>query len=274
MAVGKLAKIIKSRLGHGARVVTGDFRARERFGLVYRRQYAYGLLRSADIAKYFGHSKVTACEFGVASGAGLVNMIQVAEKVTALTGVAFDIFGLDTGTGIPEGSGYKDHPEIWGSGDYPLNDHDGLMKRIAGRGELILGDIKDTVEPFLERIDATAPLGFIAIDVDVYTGAHHAIKCLLGESDRCLPAVSMYFDDVNNFFANRWCGELLAIEEFNTVNPMRKIDMDRSQRHQGKKWFDRMYVCHVLDHPARNAAPEDRGAKKNVGGNSPPGVLH
>jgi hypothetical protein len=48
----------------------GDFRARERYGLIARPNYLYGMLRAADVAKYFGKHRVTAVEFGVASGAG------------------------------------------------------------------------------------------------------------------------------------------------------------------------------------------------------------
>src|SRR5665213_2395726 len=51
-------------------------RGRERFGLVDRQNYLYGMLRAADCAKYFGKTSVTAFEFGVASGAGILNMIS------------------------------------------------------------------------------------------------------------------------------------------------------------------------------------------------------
>ena len=65
----------------------------------------------------------------------------------------------------------------------------------------------------------------------------------------------MYFDDVTFFFANRWAGELAAIEEFNAENSSRKIDIDRSlpggRRDPSAPWYRNMYACHVLDHLAR-----------------------
>jgi hypothetical protein len=64
----------------------------------------------------------------------------------------------------------------------------------------------------------------------------------------------MYFDDVGDFFSNRWCGELAAIEEFNAEALPRKIDQDRSLRYRRLPyvpWYDHMYVCHILDHEAR-----------------------
>jgi hypothetical protein len=35
----------------------GDFRAREQYGLIPRANYLYGMLRAADVAKYFGKKR-------------------------------------------------------------------------------------------------------------------------------------------------------------------------------------------------------------------------
>src|SRR5205085_2317465 len=67
----------------------GDFRERELYGLIPRANYMYGMLRAADVARFFGRSHVTACEFGVATGMGLTNMVEVAEQIEAETGVRF-----------------------------------------------------------------------------------------------------------------------------------------------------------------------------------------
>lgn len=282
-----------SRSGSAAgRRIKGSptFREQERAGELQRAHYAYGLLRAADIARYFGRKETTVCEFGVATGGGLLNMISLAEQLSVESGVRFRIVGFDTGHGLPEPQGYKDHPEIWSAGDYPMQSDEELARRIRGRAELVLGDVKDTVESFLATLDAAAPLGFIAVDVDVYTSTTHALRCLSGRPELYNPAISMYFDDVAHFFANRWCGELAALREFNDGHEFRKIDHDRTQRHgqprptgagddpvfrtaNPQKWFQRMYVCHVLDHPARNTPDSDRPRKVSVGGNFPPGVI-
>ena len=258
-----------------SRTPAPDFRERERNAQIHRPHYAYGILKCADVAKLYGLKEVTICEFGVASGGGLKNMIRIADAVTEFTGVKFRIYGFDTGTGIPETSGYKDHPEIWSPGDYPLIEKDELLKTIDGKAELIFGDIQETIHPFIEQLSQAAPIGFLAIDVDVYTGTHHALKCLVHD-DPCLylPAVGLYFDDITVYFANRWCGELLAIEEFNEANTLRKIDHDRTVRHFHRPWFTKMFVCHVFDHPVRRELPSERVQKMKPGGNFPPGVLH
>jgi hypothetical protein len=52
-----------------------------------------------------------AAEFGVANGAGLLNMCEIAARVTRETGVGFRIVGFDAGTGLPQPIDYRDHPE-------------------------------------------------------------------------------------------------------------------------------------------------------------------
>lgn len=238
---------------------TGDFRTRERHGLVHRANYAYGMLRAADNARYFGHDEVTVVEFGVASGAGLVNMSDVAKLIFEETGVRFRIYGFDTGAGLPAVTGYKDHPEIWNAGDFAMEDRTALEKRLAGRAAIIWGDIAQTIDDFVRSLSADAPVGFVSIDVDIYSGTMAALKIFDGDVSKYLPAVSMYFDDVSFFFANNWAGELAAINDFNESHQMRKIDRDRSlptSRRPGipSAWYNSMYACHFLDHPSRQSS--------------------
>jgi hypothetical protein len=242
---------------------TGTFRQREQYGLVSRAAYAYGMLRAADLARFLGKSKVTVCEFGVATGNGLMNMVELAGPIREETGVEVKVVGLDTGAGLPTVEGYKDHPELWSVGDFSMTNKDELTRRVGGRAELIFGDIKDTVDGFVAGLDESAPIGFISVDVDIYSGARSALRCLQGRPELYTPAVSLYCDDVQFFFANRWCGELAAIEEFNEENALRKIDVDRSlPGHRPilhTAWYGAMFVCHVLDHESRQRPRERTG---------------
>jgi hypothetical protein len=260
-ALGDLRRKVWSRL-FGRRSWLrrhGSFREREQAGLVERPNYAYGMLRAADVARYFGKDAVTAVEFGVASGAGLLNLVELAERVRAETGVRFRVVGFDTGAGLPVVEGHKDHPEIWSPGDFVMESREALLARIGGRAELIFGDVADTVDGFVAGLDPAAPLGFVSVDVDLYTGSRSALRCLRGRPELYCPAISMYFDDVSFFFANEWCGELASIREFNEENELRKIGLDRSLpagRDPGTPWHRSMYVAHVLDHPDRTRPRE------------------
>ena len=238
----------------------GSFRDREQFGLISRANYLYGMLRAADCAKYFGKTRVTAIEFGVASGAGLLNMADLAQLIQAETGIEFDIVGFDTGQGLPQVQGYKDHPEIWNPGDFAMEDRESLVRKLKGRAKVIWGDIADTIGLFTESVDPAVPIGFVSVDVDIYSATKSALRCLAGHPEKYMPAISMYFDDVSFFFANEWAGELAAIAEFNNEQALRKIGQDRSlPGHRPIKadgWYSAMYVCHVLDHPARQTPVE------------------
>ncbi|MGC8640735.1 MAG: hypothetical protein ACP5XB_12765 [Isosphaeraceae bacterium] len=239
----------------------GTFREREELGLLPRPNYAYGMLRAADLARYLGLKQVTACEFGVATGAGLTAMIDHAADIEREAGVRFRIVGFDTGTGLPRVGGYEDHPELWAPGDFAMVNKDELTKRIEGRAELLLGDISDTVCGFVASLAREAPLGFVSVDVDIYSATCSALRCFEGPAEHYLPAISIYFDDVSFYFANRWCGELRAIDEFNRDHELRKIDIDRGLIHRGIEvpalWHSRMYVAHILDHEFR-AHPVER----------------
>jgi hypothetical protein len=238
----------------------GDFRTRESYGLLSRANYVYGMLRAADVAKYFGKNRVTVVEFGVASGFGLLNMISRAPEIEKETGIELRIVGFDTGHGLPPVFGYKDHPELWSQGDFAMEDRETLVRKVGDRAEIIWGDIADTIGPFTDTIDSNAPLGFISIDVDIYTATKAALQCLASRPEKYNPAVSMYFDDVSFFFANQWAGELAAIAEFNENHKFRKIGRDCSlPGHRPIKadgWYSSMYVGHIFDHEMRQMPRE------------------
>ena len=234
----------------------GTVRQKERYNVLHRQTYAYGLFRAADIAKHYGKHSVTVCEFGVASGAGLLNMINLANKISTETKVDFRIVGFDSGEGLPELKGYKDHPEIWAAGDYPMPNRDELVEKIGDSAELMFGDIADTVSWFIATLDSKCPLGFISIDVDLYTSTKSVLRCLEARPELYNPAVSIYCDEVSFYVSNKWCGELAAIREFNAENNLRRIDTDRSlpgsRLFRDSFWYKNMFVCHILDHEARN----------------------
>jgi hypothetical protein len=231
----------------------GGFRAKVAFDLVRRRQHAYALLQCADWALAHGLNKLTVLECGVASGIGLWNMIDVGRKVTRLTSVQFEFVGFDTGTGLPQPRDYRDHPERFQGGDYPMPE--GLRRSLPSNARLVLGDLADTVPPFVAELSAQAPIGFVAVDLDYYSSTRQALKLLEGPPECYLPVTLMFFDDIGFPTANDFCGERLAINEFNDAHELRKIELDRFLRYRrvykNSNWLDRLYQLHVLDHPAR-----------------------
>jgi hypothetical protein len=242
----------------------GNYKMRIACDLVVRQQYAFSLLKTAELAMVQGLKSVTVIEFGVAAGAGLVNICDISRNITKLTGVDFKIFGFDSGKGMPPPRDHRDHPEVFSAGSYPLIDRSALMRALPHNAKLILGDIQETLPPFLAGLSASSPVGFVVIDVDYYWSAKECLNVFLGAADNYLPWTLVYLDDIGFESANPWAGELLAVREFNEENEMRKINLFRGLRHKRlfkhTSWFDQVYLLHVLDHGRRNVS----GAPKEI----------
>lgn len=233
----------------------GSYRARIQFDLVLRQQHAFGLLVAADSARDNGFDTVTAIEMGVANGAGLMNICRIAARITEMTGVKFRIYGFDGGKGLPPPRDYRDHPEYFAEGDFPLQDHAKLANALPSFAKLIIGDISETVPRFVESLDERAPLGFVSIDVDYYWSAKEALNIFSGAAAGYLPRVVLYLDDIAQDGHCRWAGPLLAVEEFNAEHSHRKIGPFNHLRNKRlfkrASWIDHMFSVHVFDHARR-----------------------
>jgi hypothetical protein len=261
------ARYPRATLDERDRVATaGTFRERVRFDVVARPQHAFGLLAAADVASFVGVDEIVAIEFGVAEGAGLRNLAEIAAAVTAETNVNINLVGFDSGSGLPAPVDYRDHPEIWSEGDFAMGDPDALLAQLPPNVELVTGAVADTVAPFIETL--STPIGFVSFDLDLYSSTRDALALFGSGPTLLLPVVIAYFDDViggprriGSLFRNSAAGPLLAIEEFNRGHDRRRIDPIRILRYRRpldrELWMERTYALHVLDHPAR-AAPAQR----------------
>jgi hypothetical protein len=243
---------------------SGSFRERVRFDLVGRPQHAFGLLTAADLATFSGVKEITAIEFGVAEGDGLLDLADVACRITAETGVTIELIGLDSGAGLPAPRDYRDHPEIWAEGDFPMRDADQLRAALPPATNLMLGTVRDTLPDVIDSL-GNRPVGFVSFDLDLYSSTTDALQLFSSKPDLFLPVVVSYFDDVlggpgriGSLFRTAAAGQLLAIDEFNHQQSLRRIDPLRILRHRRpldrELWLERMYALHVLDHPLRNPA--------------------
>ncbi|MUL35214.1 hypothetical protein [Gloeocapsopsis dulcis] len=234
----------------------GSFEQKIEFDLVIRQQYAFCLLQAAKFAKSMEIQSVTAIEFGVAAGAGLLNICEITKKITQETGVQFQIFGFDSGQGLPPPRDYRDIPETFKKGDYPIVDKEKLLQALPDNAKLIVGDIAETVPEFIKTISQDSPIGFIAVDVDYYWSAKECLKVLLGEAEKYLPITLIHLDDIGIPSSNPWVGELLAVNEFNAENSYRKIHPYTFLRNRRifkhTRWIDHIFVMHTLDHKRRS----------------------
>ena len=233
---------------HALALLSCSIQTRARWDLSARPQYLAGTLFAAEQARTQGLSEISVIEFGVASGKGLIALQTEAAAVERATGISIRVYGFDTGpVGLPRFCGdHRDHPDIWRPGDFPM-DVSSLRARLSPRTTLILGDLRDTIESFRDDHDPS-PIGFIAIDLDLYSSTVAALRTLALCS--ILNHVPMYFDDIALDQCHRWAGELLAVDEFNNEHDDLKIDRWRGlwngRPFPEMPWINHMFMCHDL----------------------------
>jgi hypothetical protein len=238
----------------------GSYRLRVAFDLVLRHHNAFAILKAADYAKALGLRRLKIVEFGVAGGVGLINMCFIARRVSDLTGVTIEVIGFDTGQGMPLATGFRDHPDLYGQGDFPM-DVEALRNKLPANGELIIGDVASTVPEFVaSRLQPDCPIGYVAIDVDYYSSTVPALRLFGGDPQCYLPITLIYLDDIELDPHNPFAGELLAVTEFNERNPFRKFcrpDFLENQRlFRAAVWIKHIFYLHVMDHPVRSNVVE------------------
>ena len=215
-----------------------------------RPHYLACMFDAALLARNLGYAKISAIEFGVAGGHGLLAIERYSNLVFKKTGVQFESYGFDMGDaqGLPKPEDYRDMPYLWEAGDYAM-DEEALRKRLR-RSKLYLGDVSTTVKDFVR--DDPAPLGTCFFDLDYWSSTTHALKLfdLIGENT--LPRVTCYFDDVD--VSSDYTGVLAAISDFNLAHPQKKIFRMHGHHHDQKFGMLADRICHVHDfrHPAYN----------------------
>ncbi len=195
----------------------------------------------------WGKKGVTLVELGVFKGDGLRFITQVVEHITKRIEMKYRVYGFDSFEGLQDFEGYKDHHEIWHPGQYKYTDYDKMAKQFGDKATLIKGDVTNTIQEFLvDHIDMDYPLGFISLDIDLYSSAKAALKIMEdADPNKYIPTVLMIVDDQDYLVTyNDWCGEGLAIREFNESNEFRKIQSRR-------EIYQRLRCIHVLDHDLR-----------------------
>jgi hypothetical protein len=210
--------------------------------------YTWGVIQAGNLAKGLGVPRISVLEFGVAGGNGLVALEKISEKVSAHYEVGIDVYGFDTGVGLPQSEDYRDLPDILCQGDFPMDV--GLLRKHLTKARLFLGLIKETITEFIQS--SPAPVAFISFDMDFYSSTMQGFKLLEAADTILLPRVYCFFDDV--FACGDFNGERLAISDFNASHPTRKISHIYGLQYflpngvgNGMLW-DKYYMAYIFDH--------------------------
>lgn len=230
-----------------------SYPAKIHYRSIDRPHFGHCLLHAAKLARRLGHRRISAIEFGVAGGNGLVSLESHARHVERETGVETEIFGFDTGGGLPPPTDYRDMPYLFETGYFKM-DVEKLKSRLS-KAKLCLGPIEETVAGFVER-EQPAPIGFICVDVDYYSSTVAALKILEASPQFLLPRVNCFLDDMAgdiDWAYNEFTGELLAVKEFNDTHPAIKIapvrGLRHAKRHIPQLWHEQVFVAHLFNHP-------------------------
>ncbi len=216
-----------------------------------RPAYGYGMMRAAEMASRLGYKEVSAIEFGVAGGNGLLAMEQAAELIEARLPIRFRIWGFDLGSGLPQPLDYRDLPYHWQPAFYRM-DADALRQRLT-RAKLVLGNVAETVKDFVTRPEmAGAPLGFVSFDLDYYSSTKGALPIFDVSTEEVLPRTFCYFDDIAGeaeCYSDR-TGVRLAIAEYNAVDEKRVIDRCHDfEALPIERWQEKISIRHDFSHP-------------------------
>lgn len=219
-------------------------------GGALRPHFTWGVLHGAHLAKAIGIKRVSVIEFGVAGGNGLISLEKVAEKVEKIFDVGIDVYGFDTGSGLPKPKDYRDLPNLWKEAAFPMDEE--KLKRRFKRAHLILGLVENTIPGFISS--NPAPVAFISFDLDYYSSTMQAFRLLEADQGLLLPRIHCYFDDIMGFAYSNFTGERLAILEFNVSHSKRKISPIYGLKYflpapyDQAQWSELIYMAHIFDH--------------------------
>ena len=216
-----------------------------------RTHFAWGVLSAAHLASCFEIPRISVIEFGVAGGNGLVALEQIATKIEPLYRIGIDVYGFDTGVGLPKPVDYRDLPNLYRESGFAM-DEAKLRARLT-RARLVVGDVNETISTFLAS--RPAPVGFVSVDVDLYSSTMNTLKLFDAETSLLLPRVYCHFDDILGETFSEFTGERLAIRDFNAAHATRKISPVFGLRyfllppHTTEAWPDQVFIAHHFDHP-------------------------
>ena len=159
-------------------------KTRALWDLSKRPAYLLGVLTAAEQAAQQNVHEISVVEFGVAGGDGLMTLQSEAEAVERETDVRIKVYGFDARQGLPAFIGdYRDHPEEWQPGDYPM-DEAKLRSRLTDRTTLIIGNVRDTSPKFFKDFQPP-PVGFVAMDLDLYSSTRAHSRFFASQTRGC-----------------------------------------------------------------------------------------
>jgi hypothetical protein len=246
-----------------------SYEDRLRICAIDRPNYGHCLLEAAKLAARLDCPKISAIEFGCGGGNGLLSAEMHISELEKLFPVKFELYGFDSGGGLPSAKDYRDFPYYFNSGQFKMDV--AQLNREIKRATIVIGNVRDTCKTFFEKFNP-APIGCIFNDLDYYSSTIDSFNIFDADNHYFLPRVFMYFDDIigdNTWLTSEFAGELLAVQEFNLNNYSKKIAVNRAMPmiYPDQWWVHQIYIYHDFEHPRYNdfvAGAEQRSHEDRI----------
>ena len=247
-----------------------SYQERLKFCAVRRPHYGHCIFEAAQLATRLKYPKISVIEFGCGGGNGLIDAEMHIAEITRVFPLEIELYGFDTGAGLPVAEDYRDFPHYFKPGLYSMNQS--TLEQRLKIAKLVIGDVRETCKTFFSD-HKPAPVGCVFHDLDFYSSTSAALALFDADSSLFLPRVYMYFDDVigsNTWAVSEFAGEPLAIEEFNKAHSSKKIAANRRMPLEYPdqwEWTHQVFIYHDFRHPKYNtfvAEPEQEMHQRHI----------
>jgi hypothetical protein len=248
---------LRVRLWRGLlrRMAWAPYEIRLDAGAVERPPYGYCLYHAADLARRLGLERISALEFGVARGSGLLALEQHAAEVRRRFGIDIEIYGFDSGAGLPQAADYRDFPNWIQVGRFQTEGAE-LQNPVLESTRLVVGNVAETVPTFFAKFKP-APVACVFFDLVLYSSTLAALKLFDADEQHFLPRIFCYFDDIigsEKELYSDFTGARLAIREFNDAHVHQKISPTYHLVARAPDvWHQKIFVRHDFQHPRYDA---------------------
>ena len=217
----------------------------------FKPHYETVLLESCKEAKKLGINNVSVLELGVAGGNGIIALEKYKKSIEKYLNIKIDIYGFDTGEGMPASTLKEDLPFVFKPGQFKIDKED-VSKKINSK--IFYGDIKDTIVEFIDS--KPNKISCIFFDLDYYSSTKSFMNQIENLRKYLLPRVLCYFDDLHlpEKYISDVNGVLLAINEFNSLNTKCKFgtNVDHVLDFKFPLAKSSIYMLHDFDHQDYN----------------------
>jgi hypothetical protein len=165
------------------------------------------------------------------------------------SGIKIEVYGFDTGEGLPDLEGPADLPYWFYPRQYTTDIE--ILKEKCPEAQLVIGDVAETVAGFFAN-GYRAPLAAMFIDLDLYSSTRDVLKIFDSDKSNFPPLLFVYLDDVVGSDLEMYGpfnGEMAAIEEFNNKQDSIKIHKNRNLLTFAYILYGtKIIYAHIIDH--------------------------